>query len=136
MKFTADFLHGFDFLPREKKRQLSQLQSSTLKNYKLRNRKSVELDNNFGVSPIVNLISKDLPDFMNGSGYENFAEKFGAAFRIALSRVGFNKKKNQALIHVHYKPNSNSRYATGYYFLLSKEGDNWITKERVQSWVN
>lgn len=135
MKFTADYHDGFDFLPSEKKRQLSQLQSSTLKSYKLRNRKSVELKNNFGVNPIVNLISKDLPDFMNDRCYEDFAEKFGAKFRIAFSRVGFNKKKNQALIHVQYKPNSNSKYAAGNYFLLSKEDGNWVIKQRVQSWV-
>lgn len=41
-KFTTDSFSDFAFLEPSKKRQISQLQSSTFKDYKLRNQKSLE----------------------------------------------------------------------------------------------
>lgn len=135
MKFTADHWDGSTFLPKEKIQQLSQVRSSTLKDYKLRNSKSLELKNNFGVSANVNLIPENLVTFLrSGAPYEDFVKKAGAEYGIALSRVGFNKKKNQALIHVDFRNISDPKFAFGYYFLLSKKDGNWIIKQRVKSW--
>ncbi len=134
MKFTADHWHDFSYLNREKRRKLSQLRSSTLKDYRLRNRKSLELDNYFDTTPVVTLVSESLPNFLNNVPYEDFAKKSGAEFIFVFSRVGFNKKKDQALMHVHYRRIS-GKYATGYYFFLLKENGDWIVKQAVQSWV-
>ncbi len=121
---------------RENRQLLLRLQSSTLEDFRLHNRKSLELKNDFGVSPIVNLIIEDdLGNYLgNGSPYPDFAKKFGAEYRISFSRVGFNKKKNQALIQVDYRSNTIRKYQFGYYFLLSKEKDSWIIKKRTKSW--
>jgi hypothetical protein len=131
MKFTAGDRDDLNDL------KLSQLQSSTRRDYRLRNRKSLELKNYFGVSPIVTLSPEaELASFFhNGLAYKNLAEKFGAEFGIALSRVGFNRKKNQALMHVHYRSHSDPKYTFGCFFLLSKEDGNWTVKRRVMSWV-
>ncbi len=135
-KFTDNYFTDFTDMALSKRRKLSELQSSTLKNHRLQNRKSSELKNNFGDSPIVNLIvEKDLGNYLESdSPYPDFAKKFGAEYRISFSRVGFNKKKNQALIHVNYRSNSIRKYVFGYYFLLSKENDSWIIKQRTKSW--
>lgn len=91
----------------DKKQFFSQLQSSTRKDYKLRNRKSFELKNNFLVKPIVNMIEEDLLElFGKNSPYPDLAKRYGAEYRISFSRVGFNKKKNQALLHVNFRSNT------------------------------
>ena len=136
IKQTTDFIDDFYELPLYKRRQLHKLQSSTLRNYRLRNRKSLELKNNFDVKPIVNLIIDEDPasHLDSNSPYLNLEKEFGAEYRITLSRVGFNKNKNQALIHVNFRNNSIQKYTFGYFFLLSKKDGNWITKQTTRSW--
>jgi len=136
MKFIADHRDDFTYLPRAKRRKLSQLQFSTLKNYRLRNRKTPELRNDFGVTPIINFITREEFLFFLGSysAAEEFAKKFGAEYRISFSRVGFNKRKNQAMLHVDFRSNLMRKYAYGYYFLYQKDGGNWILKQYVKSW--
>ncbi|HEX9961027.1 MAG TPA: hypothetical protein VGB00_08845, partial [Pyrinomonadaceae bacterium] len=125
MKFTADFFDDFTAMPGGKRRQLSRLQSSALKDYRARNRKPLDLTNNFGVNANLQLIPQDLHlEFRTSSSYAELAKKSGAEYGIAFSRVGFNKKKNQALIHVHYR-SASSKLAFGYFFLFSKEKGIW-----------
>lgn len=131
--FYDDLNYSFD--SSDKKRFFSQLQSSTRKDYKLRNRKSFEMKNNFLVKPIVNIIEEDRIElFGKNSPYPDLAKRFGAEYRISFSRVGFNKNKNQALVHVVFRSNTSLKYMFGYLFLISKENGEWIIKQRIKSW--
>lgn len=135
IKSTTDHWDDFTDLPRNKRKKLSQLKSSTLNDYRLRNRKSLELENNFDTNANIHLISDNFPNFsVIGTDYGEFVKKSGAEYGIAFSRVGFNKKKNQALLHIHFKSISIEKYAFGYYFLFSKENGNWDIKQIVRSW--
>jgi hypothetical protein len=135
IKSTTDHWDDFKDLPSHRRRELSKLKSSTLKDYRLRNRKLPELENNFNVNANVHLISDSWLNFsVFKTDYGDFVKKSGAEFVIAFSRVGFNKKKTQALLHVLFKSISVSKFDFGYYFLFSKEKDNWVIKQRGKSW--
>lgn len=134
-KFTDANPHDITNVPRESP-MLSQLQPSTLRDYKRRSRQSVVLKNNFGVSPIVKLSPENLENFFSdNSPSQDWRKEFGAEYRFSLTRVGFNKKKNQALFHVNYKSHLMPNYAFGRYYLLAKENGNWIIKKIVRSWI-
>lgn len=135
-EFTSDHDRDFSDLPLDRKRRLQQLQSSTLRNYRLRNRRQIGLRKEFSDDVVVHLISQD--EFINslgkGSADEQIARMFSAEYRIALSRVGFNTKKDQALVHVNFRSNSDRKYAFGNYFLLSKQNGSWTLRQWAKSW--
>ena len=132
--FYDDLDYNFD--TSEGKQFSAKLQSSTRKNYKLRNRKSFKLKNNFFVKPTVNLIiNEDYGNYLGSdSPYPDLAKKFGAEYRISFSSVGFSKDKNQALVHINYRSNTIPKFTFGYLYLLSKENGEWIVKQRMKSW--
>lgn len=136
LNFTSYEDLKFSLGSSDKKLLFSQLQSSTRKDYKLRNRKSFEMKDNFRVNPVVNIINDEERGNYLGSDspYPDLAKKFGAEYRISFSRVGFNKKKNQALVNINYKSNTIPKYMFGYLYLLSKENGEWIIKQRMKSW--
>jgi hypothetical protein len=130
---TEDFWNDLSTLPREKRQKLSRLRSSTLENYRLRNRKPLEFKNDFVPGLIVNLISRE--DWLNHPARrtsDQVPEHMDN--RLIFSRVGFNKKRNQALIHVHFNSNPSPKYAFGYFFVLSNDNGVWDVKQAVKSW--
>jgi C4-dicarboxylate-specific signal transduction histidine kinase len=135
MKSTADFRFDFMEMPRHRRRKLFRLQNSTLKDYRLRNRQSSELTNEVRVNANVQLINSDLINFLSEPATLDFFEKTGAEFGIAFSRVGFNRKMNQALMDVNYRSVRTTKYATGYFFLFSWKKGKWVINQIGQSWI-
>lgn len=130
---TFDFWHDLTEIPLHKKREIAKLQIETLKDYRFRNRNQQKLVNDFRVGlPVYLYPHADLMASTNIGTGENTAKS--PQFRIAFSRVGFNKKGTQALIHVHYKENSDSKLTFGYYFVMSRERGTWIIKQRTRAW--
>lgn len=124
------------------KRKLSGVKSETLADFISRNNNSYELENNFKINPIVNLITEeDLVSVRRqekadlGESYKKaFKEKFSTQFRISFSRVGFNRQKNQALLKVGY--NCGTTCGEGKYVLLIKKNSKWNIKRKLLSWIS
>jgi hypothetical protein len=124
------------------RRKLSQVKPDTLDDYFNRNRKSFELKDNFGISPIVSLITEEdlLPIRRKekadlGEAYKKaFKEQYSTEYLIWFSRVGFNKSKNQALIQVSYS--CGTTCGEGNYVILSKKKDRWIIKKKLLRWIS
>lgn len=124
------------------KRKLSGVRSETLANYISRNNISFELKNDFNISPAVNFITEeDLVSVRRqekadlGESFKKaFKEKFSTNLQISFSRVGFNQKRNQALLQVGY--NCGTTCGEGNYVLLTKKNDRWIIKKKIISWIS
>jgi hypothetical protein len=141
-KFTtskdSDDLNTRSFI----RRKLSQVESETLNNYLSRNHKSYELKNSFGINVNVTLITEeDLISIRRqekadlGEAYKAaFREKFSTEYQLSFSRVGFNRKMSQALIHFGY--NCGTTCGEGNYVVLSKKNNRWIIKKKVMSWIS
>jgi hypothetical protein len=123
------------------RRKLSQVKLETLNSYNSRNRKSYELKNNFNINLIVNLITeedlipirrKEKADL--GESYKAaFREKFSTENLISFSRVGFNRKMNQALIQVGYSCGTTCGESN--YIVLSKKNNRWIITKKLMTWI-
>lgn len=133
---TLDHDTDFSQIPEHRKRQLSGLQASTLRNYRQRNKTPVALEaGRFTSRKTVRIIPESYVTFMrSGAAHEDFVRKSGAEFGVALSRVGFNEEKNQALLHVNFRNIDDPKYAFGYYFLYSKVKGEWLLKQYGISW--
>lgn len=53
---------------------------------------------------------------------------------ITLSKVGFNRKFNQALVYISY--NCGAECGTGTVFFLVREGNKWTIQETIKIWVS
>jgi hypothetical protein len=124
------------------RRKLSQVKSDTLNDYNSHDRRSYELNNNFGISLNVSLITeedlipirrKEKADL--GESYKaTFKEKFSTENLISFSRVGFNRKMNQALIQVGYSCGTTCGESN--YIILSKKNNRWIIKKKLMTWIS
>lgn len=69
------------------------------------------------------------PDF-----WREFYKKFpGATEIVSLSRVGFNKDFNRALVYI--ATSSGPYFGTGSYFLLSRKQNGWAITSEIQAWA-
>jgi hypothetical protein len=71
----------------------------------------------------------------NTSGWETFYKNYPSAPGITeLSRVGFNKSFDQALVYV----GTQSHYlaGAGYYVLLVKTNGAWAVSQKVMTWIS
>ena len=119
------------------------VESETIENYNTLNKESVKLKYDFGTSTKVNLVTDAelrtiLETFKadkSGKAYTDaLMKKYETTTIIRFSRVGFNKSKNQALLHVGYT--CGFVCGQGRYIILSKKNDGWIIKRTVMSWVS
>lgn len=126
----------FEDMPKHRRKKFTRLDRSTLKDYRLKNREAVALQNKFNIATDVRFLTFDEFQFFLESyaAAETFAKEFGADDRITLSRVGFSKNGTQALLHVNYKSNVIRHFDRGYYFVLSKAKDKWAVKQWGKSW--
>jgi hypothetical protein len=135
-KFTV--VDELNAILKTRKRELSVVQSETRKNYNQRNQRSFELHNNFGIKPSVKLVvSKDVSLFFEMArknelaAEDAFYKKFASRTLIHLSRVGFNKNKNQALVSFTSNDGLCGTCSTNYIFVLSKQNSVWVIEKEV-----
>jgi len=109
-----------DLLPKK-------LHRSTRKNFIQSNVSPAELRDNFSNDLMVHLISWE--DIVQSRGKnssdENAAVKFSAGYRLTFSRVGFDRRRTQALVFVRYRNNEARRHSFGAYLLFEKENGSW-----------
>lgn len=119
------------------------IEADTIENYNTLNKESAELKYDFGISSKVNLATdaelKPVLETFQGDGSgkafkDALMKKYETTTIIRLSRVGFNKSKNQALIHVGYI--CGSVCGEGRYIVLSKKNDVWIIKRKIMTWIS
>ena len=116
----------------------------TIENVNSINQQSYELKDNFGVGVIVNLVTeedlrpirKTLKDDIAGGAYTEAFEKKSptAGKQVWFSRIGFDKLKTQALVHVGYSCGHLCGY--GHFVLLTKYKDGWKIKKKMQTWIS
>ncbi|NCN39355.1 MAG: hypothetical protein COY38_04110 [Candidatus Aenigmarchaeota archaeon CG_4_10_14_0_8_um_filter_37_24] len=118
--------------------QIPEIEKDTLDDYKIKNTQNYPLENSFNIKAKVILISQvDFdrifrPDI---DGWEQFYKIYPKSQGImTLSRVGFNKEKDQALVYA----GNQAHYLAGrgYYVLLTKENDIWGIKKDVMTWIS
>jgi hypothetical protein len=146
-------IHKFTYSELIDERQSSQFQildrenilveAETIENYNILNKESVALKNDFSFSSKVNLASdaelKPVLETFKADGsrkaYKDaLMKKYETTILIRLSRVGFNKSRNQALIHVGYI--CGAVCGNGRYIILSKNKDGWVIKRTIPTWVS
>lgn len=136
---------ALNYLIKNRKKELSFIESETRKSYNARNRNSAQLQNNFGKNVFVSLIAdkdlKEIYDKLGENKYELTIEnelmaKYGSATLITLSRVGFNKNKTQALLGINANTGLCGTCSISFYYILKKENDNWTITKRVMSSIS
>lgn len=112
------------------KQNLPEVKGGILNDFLIKNIKSWPLSKRFGVKGNYELIGdKDIEYFGGGRFSDDFYKKYpGVKLIIGFSRVGFNSKKNQALVYVELT-------TLGVYTFLVKENNVWVSKNNVESWM-
>lgn len=118
-------------------KRMPALEKETILNFQAKNDKKYPLKNLFNLKVKYVLISKEETDkiFKNLKHWDAFYKKYpGAQGIMTLSRTGFNRKMNQALIYMGNM--SHSKAGGGGYFLLVKKNGKWIIQKEVMVWVS
>jgi hypothetical protein len=154
-KFTSGNSVGSKFVEESEKkillspgRQNVPVEPETIENYDSLNRESIELTNTIRIAEKVYLVTEEelrpfldtlkaypmRPDVADKSFGDALLKKYGTRTIIRFSRVGFNKSRNQALIHVEYL--CGSLCAGGDYLVLSKKDEQWTIVKGLDTWVS
>ncbi len=120
------------------------LDANLVKGFNERNNSMKQLENLFDLKSKVILLSeaKLKVIFKPERSYGETAEEDWANFRkeyqtfslLSLSRVGFNKNRDKALVVL------GSQYGwlggDGFYYLLTKKRDGWKIKKKLRAWIS
>jgi len=106
------------------------IDDETINDFRLKNNGPISLEPRFTL-PVKQVLISDR-DFARFRGvYERHRSFIGY---IVLSRVGFNREHNQALIYI--SRGCGGLCGNGYYVILGKEGSAWSVKHAVILWVS
>ena len=120
--------------------QLSTLSQDTLENFIHRNKETTHLKRSFTLSVPYRVVDyKRIEKLFDMIELEKEWKTFyrwypGSNGYIRLSRVGFNKARNQALVSTGWM--SGELSGEGRYFLLSRNGSKWHVQGSVTTWVS
>ena len=113
------------------------VQKGTLGDFKTQNDQSYPLPDDFDLDVTHRLISQQemTEVFSEGDGWDEFYTKYpNSQGTMTLSRVGFNRKRDQALVYVGNQ--SHWLGGAGYYVLLAKENQVWAIQSEVMVWIS
>ncbi len=109
-----------------------------------RNNSTAELQNQFTLKSKVNLVGDEINEILKpwerdfgeleDKNWKAFREKYQTFAILSLSRVGFNKKRDKALVEFGYQ--SGWTGGEGHFYLLVKKSDGWKIKKKVMSWIS
>ena len=68
------------------------------------------------------------------NGWDAFYEKYSPSGYVQLSRVGFNKTLDQAIVYFSSVPGP--MMGSGNYYLMEKKDGQWVIREQVLAWVS
>jgi len=120
------------------------LNAEIIKDFNERNNLESGIQNQFNLKAKVNLIGDEIKEVLKpwerdfGSledkNWEAFRLKYQTFSLLSLSRVGFNKKRDKALVVL------GSQYGwtagDGFFYLLVKKRDGWKIKKKVRAWIS
>jgi hypothetical protein len=118
-------------------KELSGLTDEVVRDFTARNQQAYPLEPllTLGVEHV--LLSQQESDtiFKNQDAWDIFYRKFpNSQGRMSLSRVGFNSKRDIALVYVGNQ--SHWLAGTGYYVLLEKVDGQWVVKDETMTWIS
>lgn len=117
---------------------LQHLSVETLTDFKARNDSSYPLRASMALGVRYLLFSqKDKQELfqVNQSGWDVFYNRYpGAPGIMTLSRVGFNKQMDQALVYLGVQ--SHWLAGSGNFFLFNKVNGSWVIDQQVMSWIS
>ena len=118
-------------------RDMTATSNDTIKDFQEKNQQSYPLDDSIRTKTKCLLIGeKEVEEiYQDVDGWSNFYKKYPDSQGImTLSRVGFNKDLNQALVYVGNRKGGLS--GMGLFILLSKGNGNWIIQDKYSAWVS
>ena len=119
--------------------QLSPLSSDTLDDHAARNKLSLTFAKQFKLKGTYQIVPYDdvkkmFPPGMPEEGWKVFYKKYpGTNGYIRLSRVGFNKARDQAMVSTGWM--RGALYGEGHYVVLAKQNGTWKVLTKVGSWM-
>jgi len=119
--------------------ELTPISVETLDDYAARNKQSLTFEKRFNLKAGYRIVPyvqiEKLFDYVDLEGdWKTFYSKYpGSNGYVRLSRVGFNKAKDQALVNTHWMRGSLS--GEGHYVLLGKQDGSWKVLKKVGTWV-
>lgn len=120
------------------------LDANLVRDFNERNDSDAEIQNRFNLKSKVNLVGDEINEVLKPweRDFGELEEKNWSAFRqkyqtfdlLSLSRVGFNQKREKALVVL----GSQSGWlgGSGFYYLLVKKSDGWKIKKKVLAWIS
>lgn len=119
--------------------QLSPLSAETLEDFVAQNKQPAALENQFKLKIKYKVVPYvDIEKHFSGIDLERQWEVFYKKYRasagfVRLSRVGFNKAKDQALVMTGWM--AGSLRGEGHYVLLTKQDGSWKVSKKVATWM-
>lgn len=120
--------------------RLKCLDEDTFNDFILKNKFSIKIKDDFYTQKNIVIlkeqeIKETFKDFIY-IGWKNFYKKFGEETQglLTLSRIGYNDKKNRAMIY--YSNQSNSTNGTGYIMILEKINSKWKICSSTMVWIS
>lgn len=115
---------------------LKDISKDTLNSYMERNAQPSPLAPDMDLSVEYVLISQDelASVFNQPDGWDVFHQKYSEAGYSVVSRVGFNRTLDQALIYVGHM--SGPLMGSGSYYLMEKKNSEWLIKEEIMVWIS
>lgn len=107
------------------------LDNDTVKNFREENIGRYTLDLPLSVNKPYEYMSWPTDE----NGWMEFGQKFPHAITItAISKIGFNKKMNQALVYMAYYCGTECGMANVYF--MTRKGDTWMIEATIEIWVS
>jgi len=119
--------------------QLSPISFETLEDYAARNKQPLSFERRFKLKTKYQIVpnadvEKLFPAGMPEEGWKVFYSKYpGSNGYLKLSRVGFNKAKDQAFVSTGWI--RGPRYGEGHYVVLGKQNGSWKVLNRMGTWI-
>ena len=119
--------------------QLEPISLDTLDDYAARNKQPLTFEKKFKLRTKYEIVpyaevEKLFPEGMPEEGWKAFYSKYpGSNGYIRLSRVGFNKARDQAVVNTAWM--RGPLHGEGSYVLLGKQNGSWKVLKRVGSWM-
>lgn len=122
--------------------------SELVDNYQVTNQKQRKLTNEFNLEiPVILLNEKDLGStlkkiqekYPKDEAEAKFNEIYNQRYKgmaVTFSNVGFNKERNQALLHVEFDISGLRNGCSGQFVLLVKQSNIWTITHNSVSWIS
>jgi hypothetical protein len=113
------------------------LQFETLEDYQSKNKYELEIKDNFICEVKYQFVNKEEIEavFNKEGGWSEFSKAFpGSIGYLSMSKIGFNKIENQALVYTEFW--CGGLCGEGAYWLLLKSNNKWVLEQKITTWLS